>query len=148
MSCWTSQIKAYLSGNMAKAKQQDVSSCCVAGCLSLTVMFLAAGLLTLIPIFSDEFGPQVAGVLGIVVFIYTLVSLGRDERNLIVEIRAIVQAEYNVQACSRCLESHMQLLSCSTNAKSIEYECLHCGKKSGHTHSHQTPPDCPRIFNN
>src|SRR5438477_11361745 len=43
-------------------------------------------------------------------------------------LRLLTQA-YLVEACPRCLETQMELLEISPNARSIHYKCLHCGEK-------------------
>lgn len=42
----------------------------------------------------------------------------------------LVPQQFLVEPCSRCLESHMELLDVSPNARSIQYRCTHCGKST------------------
>jgi hypothetical protein len=53
-----------------------------------------------------------------------------------------VGRHFLVQPCSRCQESDMRLLSCSPHAKSVQYECLHCGKKN---HSPAGTPEAGEL---
>ena len=50
-----------------------------------------------------------------------------DEREA--SLRRLIQNTFLVQPCSSCAESRMMLLELSPNARSVQYQCLHCGKK-------------------
>jgi hypothetical protein len=41
----------------------------------------------------------------------------------------LIQISFLVRPCSSCAEFRMVLLELSPNARSVRYECLHCGKK-------------------
>lgn len=43
------------------------------------------------------------------------------------EIRHLVEQTFLVQPCSSCFEYTMELREVSPNARSVDYECLHCG---------------------
>lgn len=45
------------------------------------------------------------------------------------EQQTMLPKSFLVSPCTKCLESQMRLLAVSPNARSIEYECCHCGKK-------------------
>ncbi len=45
------------------------------------------------------------------------------------EVGLLVEQHYLVQACPRCHECDMQILSVSPNGRSVHYECRHCQKK-------------------
>ena len=45
------------------------------------------------------------------------------------ELLKIIGTKYLVEACPRCFENRMGLVSISPTAKSVEYECLHCRKR-------------------
>ncbi|MBT6276850.1 MAG: HNH endonuclease [Chromatiales bacterium] len=53
-----------------------------------------------------------------------------EQRNLMSELSKICQTSFGAQACPKCLELDMTLLSVSANAKSIEYQCNECGRKA------------------
>lgn len=44
------------------------------------------------------------------------------------QLAALVQVSFLVRPCSRCQEFSMQLVQLSPNARSIQYQCTHCGK--------------------
>lgn len=53
-----------------------------------------------------------------------------------------VAEKFLVQACSRCHEFAMRLLEVSPNARSVRYQCLHCGKTN---HAAAISPDSAEI---
>lgn len=53
----------------------------------------------------------------------------RDTVSTADNLRGVVSTCYLVKSCGRCYENHMILLAISPTAKSIEYECVHCGAK-------------------
>lgn len=57
-------------------------------------------------------------------------------------VRSIVQQSFLVQPCSRCHEFAMQLIQVSPNARSVQYRCVHCGKKM---HAAAVTPDSTQI---
>lgn len=64
--------------------------------------------------------------------------LPKIQSNLIEHVRRM----FLVQPCSRCQESEMRLLECSPNARSVHYECTHCGKKN---HSPAATPEAGQL---
>lgn len=60
------------------------------------------------------------------------------------ELRRIIEEKFLVQPCSRCHEFLMQFLDVSPNARSVEYHCLHCGKKS---RAAAISPESSEFFN-
>lgn len=46
------------------------------------------------------------------------------------KLRKTIQEKFLVQPCSRCHEFSMQFIDVSPNARSVQYQCLHCGKRS------------------
>ena len=56
--------------------------------------------------------------------------------------RRFVAEKFLVQACSRCHEFAMRLLEVSPNARSVRYQCLHCGKTN---HAAAIAPDSAEI---
>jgi hypothetical protein len=46
-----------------------------------------------------------------------------------VDLCVIITQHFQVQPCSRCSETEMRLIDISPNARSVHYECLHCGKR-------------------
>lgn len=57
-------------------------------------------------------------------------------------IAASVERWFAVQPCFRCYEFEMRLLGVSPNGRSVQYQCVHCGKKM---HSPAGTPDAPRV---
>src|SRR5690606_8545740 len=59
------------------------------------------------------------------------------------ELRRTIKEKFLVQPCSRCHEFSMRFLDVSPNARSIQYQCLHCGKKS---HAAAVSPDSSEFL--
>ena len=58
--------------------------------------------------------------------------LGNTEvlaEELIAELAEIVYTAFLAKSCPRCYENNMALIEVSPNAKSIEYACIHCGRR-------------------
>ena len=72
-------------------------------------------------------------------------SLGNTEalaEELIGELAEIVRTAFLVKSCPRCHENKMALIEVSPNAKSIEYACIHCGRRQ---RAAATSPDAARA---
>ena len=72
-------------------------------------------------------------------------SLGNTQalaEELIGELAEIVRTAFLVKSCPRCHENKMALIEVSPNAKSIEYACVHCGRRQ---RAAATSPDAARA---
>ena len=58
------------------------------------------------------------------------------------ELAEIVRTAFLVRSCPRCHENKMALIEVSPNAKSIEYACVHCGRRQ---RAAATSPDAARA---
>jgi hypothetical protein len=56
-------------------------------------------------------------------------SLYKQIQERKVALNISITEGFAVQSCPRCQESEMVLLDVSPNARTIHYQCLHCGKK-------------------
>lgn len=65
-----------------------------------------------------------------------VVTIYRQRQRLVQEIAeksrllsGIIKEDFLVQPCPRCQESTMRFLELSPHARSVHYQCAHCGKK-------------------
>lgn len=58
-----------------------------------------------------------------------LFKLRSEINELAKKITEIASLNFLVQSCSRCGENEMYFLDISPNARSVEYQCVHCKKK-------------------
>lgn len=56
-------------------------------------------------------------------------SLLRQIQEQAVALRALVEESFLVNPCFTCQEYDMRVLEVSPNARSVHYQCVHCGKK-------------------
>jgi 5-methylcytosine-specific restriction endonuclease McrA len=78
----------------------------------------------------------IAVVLSIIVILCVVFAIHRQRQRLVQEIAekgrrlsSIIKEDFLVQPCPRCQESAMRFLELSPHARSVHYQCVHCGKK-------------------
>ena len=69
-------------------------------------------------------------------------NAGALAEECICELAEIVRTAFLVKSCPRCHENKMALIEVSPNAKSIEYACIHCGRKQ---HAAASSPHAARA---
>jgi len=81
-----------------------------------------------------------------IVFIIFALSIGfiifasKKIKETAKELSFFIKENFLVQPCSKCHEFSMRLLDISPNARSVHYQCMHCGKKCVLLREHPMPP--------